>query len=239
MELLYTHFRGIGTHLAARGQSHDFSQVAAGTWGTFSSYSGDGHSKLMFDHQRQDSCLVIRDTSGFSTRLGRANWMLLKVRRKAQGPFLVATVILGFLSIFKKSQASSRFEELNSVCLSSCQRDVMPPLQMRRGPRAFSRISTGHSDIPSSSEMKDRPAFKPLQGNLAFFPVRASQCPFHLRQQNQGPSHISIAEGSLLLMGWWKVGIPLQSKSRNKISSRDDLGCTELSSSYCADLVFL
>ena len=37
-------------------------------------------------------------------------------------PFLVATVILGFLSIFNKSQASSPFEALNSACLSRFQR---------------------------------------------------------------------------------------------------------------------
>ena len=38
--------RGIGPHLAARGKSHEFSRVAAGTWCIFSSYSGDVHSKL-------------------------------------------------------------------------------------------------------------------------------------------------------------------------------------------------
>ena len=38
--------RGIGPHLAARGKSDGFSRVAAGTWGIFSSYSGDVHSKL-------------------------------------------------------------------------------------------------------------------------------------------------------------------------------------------------
>ena len=40
--------RGIGPHLAARGKSHGFSRVAAGTWGIFSSYGGDVHSKLEF-----------------------------------------------------------------------------------------------------------------------------------------------------------------------------------------------
>ena len=44
MELLCTECRGIGTHHAASGKSHLFSRVAAGTWGTFSPYSGDGHS---------------------------------------------------------------------------------------------------------------------------------------------------------------------------------------------------
>ena len=43
----------------------------------------------------------------------------------------MGTVIFGFLSIFKKSKASSPFEALNSVCLSRCQSDVIPPVQMR------------------------------------------------------------------------------------------------------------
>ena len=30
--------RGIGPHLAARGKSHGFSHVAAGTWGTYPIY---------------------------------------------------------------------------------------------------------------------------------------------------------------------------------------------------------
>ena len=86
-----------------------------------------------------------------------------------QGPFLVATVILGLQSIFKKSQALSPSEALNSALLSSCQINVRPPVQMRRGPRAFSRVSTGDSDIPSSCEMKDEPAFNKLQGNPTSF----------------------------------------------------------------------
>ena len=95
--------------------------------------------------------------------------MLLKVKQEAKGHFLVPTVLLGFLSIFKKSQASSPFEALNSACLLMCLRDVWHPDQMRRGPRSFSWVSTGDSDIPSSCEMKDEPVFKPLQGNPTFF----------------------------------------------------------------------
>ena len=34
---------------------------------------------------------------------------------------------------------------------------------------AFSTVSTGDSDIPSSCDMKHKPKFKPLQGNVAFF----------------------------------------------------------------------
>ena len=83
--------------------------------------------------------------------------------------YLVGTVILGFLSIFKKSQASSPYEALNYVCLSRAQRDVRNLVQMRRTPTTFSRVSIGDSDMPSSCAMKDEPEFKPLQGNRACF----------------------------------------------------------------------
>ena len=82
------------------------------------------------------------------------------MRQETEVHFLVGTVILGSLSIFKKSQASSPYEALNSVCLSRGQRDVRPPLQMRQTPTAFSRVSTGDTVMPSSSEMKDEPEFQ-------------------------------------------------------------------------------
>ena len=155
-------------------------------------------------------------------RHGRAIQTLLDVSWETEGPNLVARVILVFLSIFNKSQALSPFEALNSPCLSRCQRDMRPPVQMRWEPRAFSRISIGNSDIPSSCAMKDEPAFKPLQANPSVFRVTASLCPFHLRQQIQGPSQIPIIEGSLLLRCLWDVVIPLQSKQGNQLSSLDD-----------------
>ena len=99
--------RGIVPHLVVRGKSHGFSRVAAGTWGIFLSYGGDGHSKLMFGQRCQDSCLVTRDTSGISLRLGRAIQILLEVTQETKGPFIVTKVIMEFLSIFNKSQASS------------------------------------------------------------------------------------------------------------------------------------
>ena len=95
--------------------------------------------------------------------------MLLEVRQETEVHFLFGTVILGLLSIFKQSQASSPYEALNYVCLSRLQRDVTPPVQMIQKPMAFSRVSKGDSGMPSSSELKDVPEFKPLQGNWAFF----------------------------------------------------------------------
>ena len=137
------------------------------------------------------------------------------MRREGKRPLLIGRVILEFLSIFTKSQASSPFEAMNSAHLSMCQKDVRPSVQKRWKTMAFSRLSAGDSVIPSSCEMKHEPAFKALQGNPAFFCVRASRGPFHLSQKTQSPSHIPISEGRLLLRCLWKVGLPLQSKTGN------------------------
>ena len=94
------------------------------------------------------------------------------MRREAKRPLLVGTVILVFLSVFTKSQASTPFEALNSAHLSKSQMDVRPYVQKRLRTMALSRVSTGDSDIPSSCEMKDEPAFKTLQGKPAFFESR-------------------------------------------------------------------
>ena len=91
------------------------------------------------------------------------------MRQEAKHPLLAGTVILVLLSIFTKSQATSPFEALNSAQLSDCQSDVSTSVHKRWRTMAFSRVSTGDSDIPSSCEMKDEPLFKPLQGNTAFF----------------------------------------------------------------------
>ena len=108
-------------------------------------------------------------TSGIKTTLSRTIRTHLEVKQQTEVHFLVGTVILGFLSIFKKCKASSPFEALNAVCHSRYQSDVIPPVQMRRRLTAFSRVSTGDSDIPSSCDMKHEPKFKPLQGNPDFF----------------------------------------------------------------------
>ena len=53
------------------------------------------------------------------------------MRLETEGHFLVGIVILGFLTIYKKSQASSTFEALNSACHSRFQKDVKSPVEMR------------------------------------------------------------------------------------------------------------
>ena len=93
----------------------------------------------------------------------------MEVRQETEVHYQVFTVILGFLSIFKKSQASSPYESLNSVCLSRGQRDGRTPVQMKWTSTAFSIFSPGDSDMPSSCENKDEPEFKALKGYRAFF----------------------------------------------------------------------
>ena len=115
-------------------------------------------------------------------------------------------------------------------------KDVRPPVLMKRGTRVSSRISTQNSDIPSSCQMKDEPAFKPLQGNPTLFLVRECRYPLHLRQKTQGPFHIPIAEGRLLLRCLFKVGLTVQENPGNQLSFWDDIGCMELSSSSCAEI---
>ena len=63
-QLLCMQCRGIGPHVVTRGMSHGFSRIAAGTWGIFSSYDGDAHSKREFVYLIQDTCLAMTDTSG-------------------------------------------------------------------------------------------------------------------------------------------------------------------------------
>ena len=95
--------------------------------------------------------------------LGRKIQTLLEVSQETKRPVLVGTVILVFLSIFTKSQASSPFEAINSAHLSMCQKDVRPSVQKKWSNMVFSTVSTGDWVIPSSCEMKYKPAFNAEQ----------------------------------------------------------------------------
>ena len=66
---------------------------------------------------------------------------------------------LGIPINFQEESGHVTFEAVNSTSLSRCQSDVIPPVLMRQRPTAFSRVSTGDSDIPSSCDMKHEPKF--------------------------------------------------------------------------------
>ena len=90
---------------------------------------------------------------------------------------IILHIYIGIPINFHVESGIVTFEALNSAHLSKCQMDVRPSVQKRLRTMAFSRISTRDSDIPSSCEMKDEPAFKALQGKPAVFLVRASRGP--------------------------------------------------------------
>ena len=100
----------------------------------------------------------MRDNSGMYTRRGRTIRTLLEVKREFRSPFLFDTLLLGFLTILKNCQASSKFDAVNSTWLSSCQRPVRPLSEMKWRPRAFCRVSTGDSGILSSCDKNDEHA---------------------------------------------------------------------------------
>ena len=70
---------------------------------------------------KSGTCLCMRDNSGMETRRGMKIQTLLEGKWEFRSPFLFDTVILGFLTILKNCQASSKFEAVNSTWLSSCQ----------------------------------------------------------------------------------------------------------------------
>ena len=159
IQLFWTQCRGIRPHLTKRGKSHGFSRVPAGPWGIFSSYGRDVHLKLEFVQWSLDTCLGMRDNSGLYTRCGRTIRTLLEVKWEFRSLFLFETVILGFLTILKNCQASSKFEAVNSTWLSSCQMHVRPLFEMKWWPSAICSLSTGDSDILSSCDMNDEHAW--------------------------------------------------------------------------------
>ena len=131
--------------------------------------------------------------------------------------------------MLNKCLASSTFEAVNSTFISRWQIHVRPLFQMKWRSRAFCRVSTRDSDILSSCDMNNEHAWT-LQGNWDFFLTRASRGPFRLNHKTQGPSHIYIPKGKLLLRCLRKDGFSLQSKTENQLSSPDDMGCPDLSS---------
>ena len=140
------------------------------------------------------------------------------MRWETEGHFLVGTVILGFLFIFKKSQESSTFQAINSQCLSRCQSDVIPPGQMRRRSTAFFRVSTGDSDISSSCDMKHDPNLSHCREIRPFFESGFSRY-IPLETESTDSLSPTIPEGKLHLRCLWKTGSPLQSKTGNQLSS--------------------
>ena len=99
----------------ARGTSPDFSLLASRTWDIFSRDIRDGHTKVMLVQRHQDSCLAREGHIVTLLEAWKRNREAYRWETETQGPFPLPTCIMGFLSIFKRSQASSNFEAFISA----------------------------------------------------------------------------------------------------------------------------
>ena len=167
--------------------------------------------------------------------LGRKIQMILEVSREAKRPLLVGKVILVFLSIFTKCQASSPFEALNSVHLSSIKW-MWGPLS-RRGWELW--LYLGSPQV--------------IQTFLHLVRWKIS---LHLRHCRESrPSLSQGISGSIILEAenteslshtyfWGKAPLEMlvenwltsSVEDRESFSSRDDIWCTEHSSSCFTEI---
>ena len=115
VEFLSRYHRGKGPHLALRGESPGFSQVAAGSLAFLSSYYGDLSDPLVFPQESQVSMQVERGLSGF-----------------------IIIQVLG-------PRSSSGVEAGTSGFLSSADMDLGVPLEFQQGSQASSLVVTWKS----------------------------------------------------------------------------------------------
>ena len=147
---------------------------------------------------------------------------------ETQGPFPVAAWVLGFLSIFKRSQVSSPFEALNSVCLSRCQRDVRPPVEMS-GELGLSLGNPWVFRHPFTLEDAGQACIQVTAGKSGLISSQGISVSIpHIAANSGSLSLVPKTERSLLLRCLWKVDTALESKPGNQLSSQVDLGYTEL-----------
>ena len=157
------------------------------------------------------------------------------MKQETEVHFPVGRVILGFLSIFKKSKASSHFEALNSVCLSRCQSDVIPPVQMsgelRLSLGSPHRIQTSlhlvtwNPSLNLSHCKEIRPSFESCLSR--YIPLETESTESLSPTYCWGKTPLEV-----LVEKWLTTSV----KSYNQLSSWDDMCRMELSSSCCAEM---
>ena len=161
---LSRHCSGKGPHLAVRGKSPAFSQVAAGSLAFLSICDGDLMDLIVFPRRSQVSFRVARGTSGFLSSSRRGIGPCLEFCWSTQCSVLGDRDLGLPLKVQQGSQASCGVGAWNSAFLSSCQRGGRPPVEFRRGIRVFSRGSAGESDLPSYCEEIPGVPLEPMQG---------------------------------------------------------------------------
>ena len=162
--------------------------------------------------------------------------MLLEVRWETKRPFLVGKVILEFLSIFKKSQALSPFEALNSTHLLRYQKDVIPlyrwggnlglSLGSSQGIQTSLHLMRWKMSLHLSHCREIRPSFE--SGHLGIHST--------WDRNHRVPLTYVLLTENCSWGGCGKLELQLHLKTGKQLSSWDDMGCTELSSSCCTEI---
>ena len=161
--------------------------------------------------------------------------MLLEVKWEFRSLFLFDTVILGYLTILKNCQESSTFEAVKSACLSRCQRDVRLLFEMRWRSKAFCRVFSGDSDILSSCDMNSEQALRLCSEIWPSFESGHLGVHFAWSIKHRVPlTYIFLRENS----SWGACGklAYLFSRRQGIILIRDDMGCTEHSSTCSTEI---
>ena len=141
--------RGIGAHLALRGQSHSVSLVEAGSFGFLSSCDRDFREPLELLQGSQASFQDARGTLGFLLSQCMGNRASSQVEAGNSGFLSSCNRDLWVPIKFQQgSQASSCVDAWNSTFRSGCKRGVRPPEGLRWGTWDFSGGATRESDLP-------------------------------------------------------------------------------------------
>ena len=190
MGFLSRHCSGKGPHLAVRGKSPAFSQVAAGSLAFLSICDGDLMDLIVFPRRSQVSFRVARGTSGFLSSSRRGIGPCLEFCWSTQCSCPAATGISGFLSRFNKG-VRPRLVSGHGTLLSprvvkgvsgllSCSGGESGLLQEdQRGSQASHHVVRG-SSVFNWSHCRGIRTYLELSGNSVSFPA-AGSAGFHSR----------------------------------------------------------
>ena len=147
---------GKGPHLTLRGESHVFSQVAAGNMGFLSSSDGDLRDQIVLPQESPVSMRVAWSLLGFLSSQYQCIGPHLELRPEPQGSSPVLTWISGFLWSFNRgvrprfmwrlgTLLSFRVVKWGSVLLSRSGRKSGFFQEDQQGRQASYHVVRGHS----------------------------------------------------------------------------------------------
>ena len=159
----------------------------------------------------------------------------LEVKQETEVHFLVGTVILQFLSIFKKSQASSPLKHWIPCAFRGVKVMWFPlsrwggvlwfSLESPQGIQISLHLVTWYTSLNLSHCREIRPYFE--SGILRYIPLETEST------ESLSPTYCWVKSQLEVLMENWLTS---SVKDRDQLSFWDDMWCMELTSSCCAEM---